>query len=56
MAWSVLCVTVMDNRRASIPLERMTVEEMLACIEPFTTARPEELEALVVGTRFVSPR
>jgi CRP-like cAMP-binding protein len=44
----------MENRRPSIPLERLTVEEMLACIEPFTTARPEELEVLarsVVRTR-----
>lgn len=50
----MLRVTGMDNRRPSIPLERLTVEEMLACIEPFTTARPEELEVLarsVVRTR-----
>jgi CRP-like cAMP-binding protein len=36
----------MENRRASIPLERMTVEEMLGCIEPFTATRPEEVELL----------
>lgn len=36
----------MEIRRPSIPLERMTVEEMLPCIEPFTLARPEETELL----------
>jgi CRP-like cAMP-binding protein len=36
----------MEIRRPSIPLERMTVEEMLPCIEPFTVARPEETELL----------
>jgi CRP-like cAMP-binding protein len=44
----------MEIRRPSIPLERMTVEEMLPCIEPFTLARPEETDLLgrsVVRTR-----
>jgi CRP-like cAMP-binding protein len=36
----------MEIRRPSIPLERMTVEEMLPCIEPFTVARPEETDLL----------
>ncbi len=29
-----------------IPLERMTPAEVLACVEPFTAARPEEIEQL----------
>ncbi|NVB41466.1 Crp/Fnr family transcriptional regulator [Pseudenhygromyxa sp. WMMC2535] len=36
----------MESRRPSIPLERLSVEEMLACIEPFTAARNEEIEVL----------
>jgi CRP-like cAMP-binding protein len=36
----------MEIRRPTIPLERMTVEEMLPCIEPFTLARPEETDLL----------
>ncbi|MCA9686350.1 MAG: Crp/Fnr family transcriptional regulator [Myxococcales bacterium] len=36
----------MESRRPSIPLERLTTEEMLACIEPFTAARNDELEVL----------
>ncbi|WP_157595311.1 Crp/Fnr family transcriptional regulator [Plesiocystis pacifica] len=36
----------MESRRPSIPLERMSVEDMLACIEPFTAARNEEIEVL----------
>lgn len=36
----------MESRRPSIPLERMATEEMLACIEPFTTTRNDELEVL----------
>jgi CRP-like cAMP-binding protein len=35
-----------DNRRPLIPLERMTPAEVLACVEPFTAARPEEIEQL----------
>lgn len=47
MAWSVLCGTVMQNaRNQSIPLERLSSEEMLACIDPFQAARSEELDIL----------
>lgn len=36
----------METRRPPIPLERLSVEDMLACIEPFTVARNEEIEVL----------
>lgn len=32
--------------RPTIPLERMEVHDILACVEPFTTARPAELQIL----------
>jgi CRP-like cAMP-binding protein len=37
-----------DARRPMplIPLERMTPAEVLSCVEPFTAARPEEIEQL----------
>lgn len=37
---------VSEQRRPSIPLERMPVADVLAVVEPFTAARPEEMEAL----------
>jgi len=46
MARLVLWLVGMEARRVSIPLERMTVAEMLTCIEPFTASRPEEIESL----------
>ncbi|MBL8975364.1 MAG: Crp/Fnr family transcriptional regulator [Myxococcales bacterium] len=35
-----------DTKRPSIPLERMETPDVLACVEPFTAARPAELELL----------
>ena len=35
-----------DSKRPSIPLERMESADVLACVEPFTAARPAELELL----------
>ena len=43
---SSLGMTAKDQRRPAIPLERMPVEAMLACVEPFTAARNPELEVL----------
>lgn len=42
-------MTGTDERRPTIPLERMPTEAMLACVEPFTAARPAEIEALARG-------
>ena len=39
-------MTTTDQRRPSIPLERMPVEAMLACVEPFNGSRPADLEQL----------
>lgn len=36
----------LETRRPNIPLERMETADVLACVEPFTTARPAELELL----------
>ncbi len=36
----------MQTPRSSIPLERMTSEEMLACTDPFMASRPEEVDTL----------
>jgi CRP/FNR family cyclic AMP-dependent transcriptional regulator len=33
-----------EARRPTIPLERMETADVLACVEPFTAARPSELE------------
>lgn len=35
--------------RPNIPLERMDVRDVLACVEPFTTAAPEEVARLAQG-------
>ena len=35
-----------DTKRTNIPLERMETADVLACVEPFTAARPGELELL----------
>lgn len=35
-----------DARRTLVPLERMAVADVLTCVEPFTAARTDELEAL----------
>lgn len=35
-----------DSRRPAIPLERLPVPEVIAVVEPFTAARPEEVEVL----------
>ncbi|MFV8756344.1 Crp/Fnr family transcriptional regulator [Nannocystaceae bacterium ST9] len=42
----MLWATFMQTQRSSIPLERMSSEEMLACIDPFLASRPEEVDAL----------
>jgi CRP-like cAMP-binding protein len=36
----------MDTRRPPIPLERMSLDAMLACVSPFTGASREEVELL----------
>jgi CRP-like cAMP-binding protein len=38
--------SALDTRRPLIPLERMPIAEVLTCVEPFTAARPEEIEML----------
>jgi CRP/FNR family cyclic AMP-dependent transcriptional regulator len=35
-----------DSRPHTIPLERMTTGDVLSCVEPFTAARPQEIEVL----------
>lgn len=35
-----------DSRAHTIPLERMTTGDVLSCVEPFTAARPQEIEVL----------
>ncbi len=35
-----------ESRRPVIPLERMPVDEVLTCVEPFTAARPAEIQTL----------
>lgn len=54
LAREVLCVTVdmtgPEERRPTIPLERMPTEAMLACVEPFCAARPGELDLLAQAT------
>lgn len=35
-----------ESRRPIIPLERMETQDLLSCVEPFTAARPAELEVL----------
>lgn len=35
-----------ESRRPNIPLERMESHDILSCVEPFTAARPAELEVL----------
>lgn len=35
-----------DSRPHAIPLERMTTGDLLSCVEPFTAARPAEIEIL----------
>lgn len=48
--------TMIDARLPTIPLERMATAEVLACVEPFTAARPAEIEALAqVATRVRKP-
>jgi len=41
--------TMIDARLQSIPLERMAVADVLGCVEPFTGARPAEIEALAAA-------
>ncbi len=36
-------------RRSAVPLERLPVSEVIALVEPFTAARPEEVEALAAS-------
>jgi CRP-like cAMP-binding protein len=38
--------TTSDSRPHAIPLERMTTGDVLSCVEPFTAARPAEIEIL----------
>lgn len=35
-----------ESRRPSIPLERLATPDVLACVEPFTAARPAEMDTL----------
>lgn len=35
-----------ESQRPSIPLERMSTADVLACVEPFTAARPAEMDVL----------
>lgn len=35
-----------ESRRPVIPLERMPIPDVLACVEPFTAARPAEMDVL----------
>lgn len=45
-----------DARRPLIPLERMAPADVLSCVEPFTAARPEEIEQLAkVAVRLRKP-
>ncbi len=37
---------MIDSRLPTIPLERMATGDVLSCVEPFTAARPEEIELL----------
>src|SRR5688572_5667763 len=39
-------LTDSETKRPNIPLERMETADVLACVEPFTAARPAELELL----------
>ncbi len=41
--------TLIDARLQSIPLERMSVADVLTCVEPFTAARAPEIEALAAA-------
>ncbi len=38
-----------DSRLPTIPLERMPVADVLSCVEPFTAARPQEIEQLAAA-------
>ena len=38
-----------DSRLPTIPLERMPVADVLTCVEPFTAARPQEIEQLAAA-------
>ncbi|GEM_PF-2283604 len=42
--------TMPKNPRLSMPLERMTTEQMLACVDPFLASRPEEIGVLARAT------
>lgn len=45
-----------EERKPSIPLERMPTEAMISCVEPFTSARPPEVEVLArASTRLRKP-
>ncbi len=35
-----------EARRTMIPLERMPVSDVISCVEPFTAARPEDVDGL----------
>lgn len=35
-----------ESRANTVPLERMSTSDVLACVEPFTAARPQEIEIL----------
>ncbi len=37
------------TRRSVVPLERLPVSEVIAVVEPFTVARPEEVESLAAA-------
>jgi CRP-like cAMP-binding protein len=48
--------TMIDARLPTIPLERMAVADVLTCVEPFTAARPAEIELLAqAATRVRKP-
>ncbi|MEM6294718.1 MAG: Crp/Fnr family transcriptional regulator [Myxococcota bacterium] len=38
--------SALETRRTVVPLERLPVNEVLAVVEPFTAARPEEIDTL----------
>lgn len=39
-----------ESRRPAIPLERLPIPEVIAVVEPFTAARPEEVESLAAAS------
>jgi len=44
-----LAMSTLIDARLSIPLERMSVADVLSCVEPFTAARAQEIELLAAS-------